>query len=171
MATVMGATYPDVYAAVGSGSGCEFNGLPCVGAPGPDPLVSGQAAYKAMGTYARKMPVIVFQGDADTTVVPANGDRIVREWQATDDWADDGSSNGSIPLTPTSTVAKQVPGGRGYTVTSYGDGKGGELIQYWVVKGMNHAWSGGCSCEQYSDPSGPNESQAMYDFFLAHPMP
>jgi poly(hydroxyalkanoate) depolymerase family esterase len=171
MATVMGATYPDVYAAIGSGSGCEFNGLPCVGAPGPDPLVSGQAAYKAMGTYARKMPVIVFQGDADTTVVPANGDRIVREWQATDDWADDGSSNGSIPLTPTSTVAQQVPGGRGYTVTSYGDGKGGELIQYWVVKGMNHAWSGGCSCEQYSDPSGPNESQAMYDFFLAHPMP
>jgi hypothetical protein len=36
---------------------------------------------------------------------------------------------------------------------------------------MNHAWSGGCSCQQYADPSGPNEGQAMYAFFLAHPMP
>ena len=171
MATVMGATYPDLYAAVGSGSGCEYNGLPCVGSPGPDPVVSGKAAYQAMGSSARAMPVIAFQGDADTTVVPANGDRIVREWQVTDDWADDGSSNGSIPVAPTSTSARQVSGGRSYTVSTYGDGRGGELIQYWVVRGMNHAWSGGCSCQQYADPSGPNEGQAMYAFFLAHPMP
>jgi poly(hydroxyalkanoate) depolymerase family esterase len=171
MATVMGATYPDLYAAVGSGSGCEYNGLPCVGSPGPDPLDSGKRAYQAMGSYARSVPVIVFQGDADTTVVPANGDRIVREWQVTNDYADDGSSNGSIPLSPTSTVPKQVSGGRSYTVTTYGDGKGGELIQYWVVRGMNHAWSGGCACQQYADPSGPNESLAMYDFFLHHPKP
>jgi poly(hydroxyalkanoate) depolymerase family esterase len=170
MATVMGATYPDLYAAVGSGSGCEFNGLPCVGYPGPDPVDSGKRAYQAMGSYARRVPVIVFQGDADTTVVPANGDRVVREWQVTNDWADDGSSNGSIPVAPASTVARQAPGGRSYTVATYNDGRGAELIQYWVIRGMNHAWSGGCSCAQYADPSGPNESQAMVDFFLRHPM-
>jgi poly(3-hydroxybutyrate) depolymerase len=169
MATVMGATYPDLYAAVGSGSGCEYNGLPCVGSPGPDPADSGKRAYQAMGSYARSMPVIVFQGDADTTVVPENGNRIVREWQVTDGLAG-GASNGSIPSAPTSTVSKQVSGGRSYTVSTYGDGQGAELIQYWVVHGMNHAWSGGCSCQQYADPSGPNESQAMYDFFLHHPM-
>jgi poly(hydroxyalkanoate) depolymerase family esterase len=171
MATVMGATYPDLYAAVGSGSGCEYNGLPCVGSPGPDPVTSGQGAYKAMGSYARQMPVIVFQGDADTTVVPANGDRIVREWQVTNDLADDASNNGSVPVTATSTANKQVSGGRSYTVTSYGDGHGGELIQYWVIHGMNHAWSGGCGCESYADPTGPNESQAMVDFFLQHTLP
>jgi poly(hydroxyalkanoate) depolymerase family esterase len=171
MATVMGATYPDIYAAVGSGSGCEFNGLPCVGSPGPDPATTGKAAYQAMGAYARSVPVIVFQGDADTTVVPANGDRIVREWQVTDDLADDGSGNGSIPVTPMSATPGQVSGGRSYTVTTYPDGKGGSLIEYWVVHGMNHAWSGGCSCQQYADPSGPNESQAMVAFFLAHSMP
>jgi poly(hydroxyalkanoate) depolymerase family esterase len=171
MATVMGATYPDLYAAIGVGSGCEYNGLPCVGSPGPDPVTTGQAAYKAMGVQARRMPVIVFQGDADTIVVPANGDRVVREWQVTDDLADDGSSNGSIPVAPTSKVDRQSPGGRSFSVTSYGDGHGGELIQYWVVRGMNHAWSGGCACQQYADPKGPNESQAMLDFFLQHPMP
>jgi poly(3-hydroxybutyrate) depolymerase len=171
MANVMGASYPDLYAAVGSGSGCEYNGLPCVGSPGPDPTAAGQDAYKAMGAQARAVPVIVFQGDADTTVVPANGDRIVREWQVTDDLADDGTGNGSIPVAATSTANKQVPGGRSYTVTSYGNGHGAELIQYWVIHGMNHAWSGGCSCEPYSDPSGPNESQAMVDFFLQHTLP
>jgi hypothetical protein len=36
---------------------------------------------------------------------------------------------------------------------------------------MEHAWSGGCSCEQYSDPSGPDETAAMYDFFMSHPAP
>jgi poly(hydroxyalkanoate) depolymerase family esterase len=170
MATVMGATYPDIYAAVGSGSGCEYNGLPCVGSPGPDPVVSGKAAYQAMGSHARVVPVIVFQGDADTTVVPANGDRIVREWQVTNDWADDGSSNGSIPLAPTAAVQNQVAGGRSSTVTTYPGSNGGSMIEYWVVHGMNHAWSGGCGCEKYSDPAGPNESKAMVDFFLAHPM-
>jgi poly(hydroxyalkanoate) depolymerase family esterase len=170
MATVMGATYPDLYAAVGSGSGCEYNGLPCVGSPGPDPVAAGRAAYQAMGARARPVPVVVFQGDADTTVVPANGDRVVREWQVTDDLADDGSSNGSIPVAPTSTDNKQAPGGRTYTVTTYGNGHGGELIQYWVVHGMNHAWSGGCSCAPYADPTGPNESRAIVDFLLRHPM-
>jgi poly(hydroxyalkanoate) depolymerase family esterase len=168
MATVMGASYPDLYAAVGSGSGCEYNGLPCVGSPGPDPVVAGKAAHQAMGANARAIPVIVFQGDADTIVVPANGDRVVREWLTTNDLADDGTLNGSVPVAPNATVNKQVSGGRSYTTTTYGNGHGGELIQYWVVHGMNHAWSGGCSCAQYADPTGPNESQAMVDFFLRH---
>jgi len=36
---------------------------------------------------------------------------------------------------------------------------------------MSHAWSGGCSCEPYSEPKGPDETAAMYAFFAAHPMP
>ena len=37
--------------------------------------------------------------------------------------------------------------------------------------GMNHAWSGGSSTEQYADPSGPSETDAMYVFFANHPLP
>ena len=169
MATVMGATYPDVFAAVGIGSGCEYNGLPCVGYQGPDPNQTGKAAYQAMGTHARVMPAIVFQGDADTTVAPANAPLIVREWQVTDDYADDGALNGSIPTWPTKTSWGQVAGGRSYTVTSYGDGHGKNLIDYWVVHGMNHAWSGGSSSEPYADSTGPDETAAMYSFFVNHP--
>jgi poly(hydroxyalkanoate) depolymerase family esterase len=171
MANVMGATYPDLYAAVGVGSGCEYNGLPCVGYQGPAPTQTGKQAYSAMGVYARVMPAIVFQGDADDIVAPANAPLIVREWQVTDDYADDGSANGSIPTTPTGLTYGTSPGGRTYSVTSYGDGRGHQLIQYWVVHGMNHAWSGGSASEPYSDPSGPNETAAMYAFFSSHPAP
>jgi poly(hydroxyalkanoate) depolymerase family esterase len=220
MANVMGATYPDVFAAVGVGSGCEYDGLPCLGYPGPDPSQTGQEAYQAMGTHARVMPAIVFQGDADTIVAPANAPLIVREWQVTDDYAAGGSVSGSagapqsgswtgllgglpcsgvfsvlpgcsssgslgavpggasptaptgpIPTAPTGTSSDSVPGGHSYTVTTYGDGQGHELIEYWLIHGMNHAWSGGNSSEQYADPAGPNETAAMYAFFASHPLP
>jgi poly(hydroxyalkanoate) depolymerase family esterase len=171
MATVMGAAYPDLYAAIGSGSGCEYNGLPCLSYQGPDPTQTGKQAYDAMGNHARVMPAIVFQGDADSIVGPANAPQIVREWQITDDYADDGSLNGSIPTTPTGVSNGTSPGGRSYTVTSYGDGHGKALIEYWLVHGMNHAWSGGSASQQYSDPSGPNETAAMYAFFSSHPAP
>ena len=176
MANVMAATYPDLYAAVGVGSGCEYNGLPCVGYQGPDPTQTGKQAYGAMGAHARVMPAIVFQGDADNIVAPANAPLIVREWQVTDDYADNGSADGSIPTTPMRTSSGAASGGvasggRSYTVTTYGDGHGHALIEYWVVHGMNHAWSGGSSSQQYSDPSGPNETAAMYAFFSSHPGP
>jgi poly(hydroxyalkanoate) depolymerase family esterase len=234
MANVMGATYPDVFAAVGVGSGCEYNGLPCVGAPGPAASQTGQEAYQAMGSYARVMPAIVFQGDADDIVAPANAPLIVSEWQVTDNYAAGGSASGGsagggsgytlptgsgytlptgswtsflsgsacsgvfsvlpgcsasgsvgggtggtgssapsgpIPTAPTGTTSGSMPGGESYTVTTYGDGQGHDLIDYWIIHGMNHAWSGGNSSEQYADPAGPSETDAMYTFFTNHPLP
>ena len=171
MANVMAATYPDVFAAVGVGSGCEYNGLPCVGAPGPAATQTGQEAYQAMGNYARVIPAIIFQGDADDIVAPANAPLIVQEWQVTDNYVGGGAPSGAIPTSSTSTVNGTSPGGQSYTVTTYGDGNGSELIEYWLIHGMNHAWSGGSSTEQYADASGPNETAAMYAFFSSHPLP
>jgi poly(hydroxyalkanoate) depolymerase family esterase len=172
MASVMSATYPDVFAASGIGSGCEYAaGAACAGYRGVDPEQAGRQAYDAMGTRARMMPVIVFQGDKDTTVPPINAQQLIQQWQATGDWADDGARNHSVPAAPTDTVAGRVPAGRPYKVVNYSDGHGGELIQYWEVQGMAHAWSGGCSCESFADPTGPDETAAMYAFFMSHPAP
>jgi poly(hydroxyalkanoate) depolymerase family esterase len=170
MASVMAATYPDLYAAVGIGSGCEYAATAaCAGYRSADPVQAGQGAYKAMGSYAHQMPFIVFQGDADKTVPPANADQVVEQWQVTDDWIDDGANNGSVPRSPTATTPGVAPGGRSFTIRSYGDGHDGELGQLWLVQGMGHAWSGGCSCESYADPAGPDETAAMYAFFMSHP--
>jgi poly(hydroxyalkanoate) depolymerase family esterase len=172
MASIMGATYPDVFAAIGVGSGCEYAATAtCAGYKSADPAQAAKAAYAEMGSRARPMPVIAFQGDKDTTVPPINADQLISQWQQTADLADDAQANGSIPSTVAKTQQGQVPGGRSYSQRSYPDGKGGELMQYWLVTGMGHAWSGGCSCEQFTDPQGPDESAAMYAFFAAHPMP
>ena len=173
MANVMAVTYPDVFAAVGVGDGCEYNGLPCVGYQGPDPTQTGQQAYQAMGKYARVMPAIVFQGTSDSVVAPANGPEIVKEWQVTDNYVLSGSANG--PISTSGYSAKStfgwVPNGRMYQVSSYPDNYGNELIEYWAIQGMDHAWSGGASGFKYSDPSGPSETGAMWTFFSNHPMP
>jgi poly(hydroxyalkanoate) depolymerase family esterase len=172
MSSVMAATYPDLYAAAGIGSGCEYAATAaCAGYKSADPVQAGAQAAKAMGQHARPMPVILFSGDQDTTVPPVNAQQLVQQWQITNDLIDDNASNGSIPVSPTKVTQGQVPGGHAYTVTAYSDGKGNELMQSWLVAGMKHAWSGGCGCQQYSDPAGPDETGAMYDFFMAHPMP
>jgi poly(hydroxyalkanoate) depolymerase family esterase len=170
MASVMGATYPDKYAAIGVGSGCEYAATAtCAGYKSADPTTAAQAAFKAMGSYARPMPVIAFQGDKDTTVPPVNADQLVQQWQLTAALA--GGDSTPALSNPSSTEKGQVPGGRAYTVKHYDDAQGRQLVEYWTVHGMTHAWSGGCGCEKYADPQGPDESAAMYAFFKAHPMP
>jgi poly(hydroxyalkanoate) depolymerase family esterase len=171
MASVMGATYPDVFAAIGVGSGCEYGATAaCAGYQSTDPAKAAQSAYSAMGSFARVMPVIAFQGDKDTTVPPVNADQLVEQWSRTADLADNGQSDGSIGNAAAKTTEGQVPGGHSYTIRYYNDARGNPLVEYWTVHGMSHAWSGGCSCQKYADPQGPDETSAMYAFFMNHPM-
>jgi len=171
MAAVMATTYPDLYAAVGVGSGCEYTaGAACAGYRSADPKQAGKRAYDAMGGFARPVPFIVFTGDQDKTVPPVNADQLVSAQLVTADWADDGAANGSVPTAAVKTVTGRSKGGRSYTVKYYSDGHGHELGEYWVVKGMAHAWSGGDPAQQYADAAGPDESTAMYDFFATHPL-
>lgn len=72
---------------------------------GPAPATQGQAAFNAMGSYARSVPgnienksnlesrkcitkiiclVLVFHGTGDYTVYPLNGDQVVEQYLATD---------------------------------------------------------------------------------------
>jgi poly(hydroxyalkanoate) depolymerase family esterase len=172
MSSVMAATYPDLYAAAGVGSGCEYaSGAACAGYQGIDPVQAGKQAYAAMGSNARMMPVIVFEGDKDTTVPPVNAQQVVQQWQTTADLADDGTLDGSIPTQAHGVARHAATSGHAYSVSDYSDGHGGTLVESWLVQGMNHAWSGGCSCQQYSDPAGPDETGAMYAFFMKHPKP
>ena len=172
MASILAATHPDYFAAIGIGSGCEYAATAaCAGSRSADPTQAGRQAYKEMGPRARQMPFIAFQGDADTTVPPANADQLVQQWLLTNDLADDGAAHGSVPRAPANTTRGFAPGGRFYTVRTYADNHKAELAKYWVVRGMKHAWSGGDSSQPFSDPSGPDATAAMYAFFLSHPAP
>jgi poly(hydroxyalkanoate) depolymerase family esterase len=171
MAVVMGAAYPHRYAAIAVHSGCQYGGLPCSANGGPDPVRQGALAHQAMGAHARVVPVIVFQGDADTTVPPINAEQVVQQWISTNDYADDGTRNGSVPTRRYSTISGPAAGGHRYDVDYYVDQAGAPVVERWLVRGMGHAWSGGCVCEPYTDPDAPDATAATYAFFEAHPKP
>src|SRR6266550_1667107 len=107
MAVVMGVTYPDLFNGIGLCAGLEFKagtsvetGLVAMKQGGPDPKQQGMIAFRTIaehlrGKPKRRMPVIVFQGDADPYVNPLNADQLMTQWAKTNDYLDDHKDNDS----------------------------------------------------------------------------
>src|SRR5215207_3815444 len=132
MAAILGATYPDLYAAVGVHSGL---------APGSAHDLS--SAFTAMrqggpvvaqpentGQQRKILPTIIFHGDGDTTVHPRNGERLLAHLDA-------GNRNGSSPRV--NTRRGGVPGhawSGGSYPGSYTDPKGpdasAEMVRFFL---------------------------------------
>ena len=174
MAVILGATYPDLFAAIGVHSGLEYHAattgpgaVQAMQDRGPDPLQQGHVAYQAMGHAARVVPTIVFHGTHDLAVHPVNGDQVVQQWMETDRLVSQGAYTARFDK-PSSDQRRRAPGGRSYRVKTWTDASGKVVQAYWTVEGMGHAWSGGRARMPYSDPHGPNASLAMYQFFVDH---
>ncbi len=177
MAAILGATYPDLFAAIGIHSGVAYQaatsvhaGLRAMQFGGTHPEEHGQAAYEAMGARARVVPTIVFQGTSDYIVAPGNGEQVVQQWMQTNRLASRGSYNPDYTK-PDRLITGQALRGRSYTVQVWNDAEGREVQSYWKIADMGHAWSGGSYSGSYSDPKGPDASLALYQFCMAHPMP
>ncbi len=158
MANIISVTYPDIYAAQSVVAGCEYM---CDTNAVMTPQQSGQYALTEMGTRARAVPTILWQGTADTIVPPSTAYRIVGQW-ATVDGIDDIADI---------TVNGQVFNGRTYTQTIYTDATNNDLIQLYMTDGEGHQYPGGCSCDPKSDPTGPDATGLSWRFFESHPMP
>jgi poly(3-hydroxybutyrate) depolymerase len=174
MASILGATYPELFAAVGVHSGLGYqaatniiDGLRAMRRGGPDPLIQGQAAYAAMGSVARVVPVIVFHGTSDHQVHIVNGDKTVQQWLYTNHLASQGTYQASFDE-PSHTEERKAPGKRTHTVYTWEDSNGRTVQEYWKVAGLGHGWSGGSPGSRYVDHSGPDASLAMYQFFMQH---
>jgi poly(hydroxyalkanoate) depolymerase family esterase len=156
-AAIMGATYNDLYAAIGIHSG-----LACGAATDlPSALVAmrqGGSGHKVISGDRRPIPTIVFHGDRDTTVHPNNGDQILEQSVRT--------------LSAQKKVHRgQVPGGHAYTRTILSDARGRGILEHWNIHGAGHAWSGGNPAGSYTDPRGPDATREMLRFFLEHSLP
>jgi poly(hydroxyalkanoate) depolymerase family esterase len=171
MTTIMAATYPDLFASGSVSAGCEYDGYPCGSAGGQSPTTSGNEAYSAMGSSARSVPMQVFHGTADNVVPPINGAQVISQWAQTDDRASDGLDNNNIDDVADATTTGTVPGGRSWTRYTYKDSTGAAVLEKTLVTGMGHAWSGGCSCGSYTDPTGPDATSLAWAWFVAHPKP
>ena len=47
-------------------------------------------------------------------------------------------------------------------------GRGRKVLEYWLVDGLGHAWSGGHKDGSFSDPRGPRATTLMWAFFRLH---
>lgn len=175
MSVIMGATYPDLFAAIGISAGLEYKAATSLVTAnmamlygGPHPDQQGTLAYQAMGNAKRVVPVILFHGTADYRVAPINGDQILSQWAQTNDLAADGKDDQSLDDIADITHNGQVPNGRAYTEYLYRDTTGKTILSKVIVNGMGHAWSGGSSTGAYTDPKGPKASQMMWQFFINH---
>jgi poly(hydroxyalkanoate) depolymerase family esterase len=158
MANIMAVTYPDVYAAASILAGCEYQ----CGTISPDE--SGRRAFVEMGSRARQVPILLFQGTADFVVPPETAYRLVGQWAQTDDLVLDGIDDNDVDAIADRVTTGQVPGGRSYTHSLYQPS-----IELFMIDGAGHAYPGGCACSLYGDPSGPDATGISWEFFLAHP--
>ena len=157
MAAVMGATYPDLYAAVGIHSGLAYGSatdVPSAFAAMRGDGVSGLGAPRRGPGLVdrRRTPTIVFHGEGDNIVHPSNATRIVE-------------SQGKIGR---HTERKREASGddRGFTHTVTRDEAGFPVGEHWLIHSGGHAWSGGSLDGSYTDPQGPDASREMVRFFF-----
>ena len=118
----MGATYPDLYAAIGVHSGLAFGVA--------DDLISAFAAMRQGGFECssefgeasavfqdeRTVPTIVFHGDRDAIVHPRNADSVIARSMKIKNWQK-------------KVHRGQVPGGHAYTRTIHSDENGRAIFE------------------------------------------
>jgi poly(hydroxyalkanoate) depolymerase family esterase len=165
MATIMAGGYPELFAAVG-----VHSGLPTGAVQNMDEafvlMNRGDATVTQTTTdvappdhgvgfaqYTQK-PIIVFHGDQDSTVHPNNGEQVVMA---------------ALGGAPKHFHIEQgtSSNGRRYTRRIYTDRRGRVLVDYWLVNGTGHAWSGGSLQGSYTDRHGPDATGEMLRFFFA----
>lgn len=153
-AAIMGATYPDLYAAVGIHSGLACGAARDV--PGAfSAMRQGSPAPHRLAPNERVVPTIVFHGDRDTTVSPVNGDQAIEQAS--------GASGVHTHVSRGETAT-----GIAFTRTMRHD-RGDRCIgEQWVLQGIGHAWSGGSGDGSFTDPRGPDASAEFVRFFLQH---
>jgi poly(hydroxyalkanoate) depolymerase family esterase len=157
-AAVMGATYPDLFAAIG-----VHSGLACGAA---DDLISAFAAMRQGASASNEtrdalennepfVPTIVFHGDRDYIVHPRNADHVIACSQRASNWQ-------------RKEHRGRVPDGLAYTRTIHTDANGRAMLEQWCIHGAGHAWSGGNPAGSYTEPRGPDAAREMIRFFSEH---
>lgn len=152
MATVMAATYPELYAAAGVHSGLPYGAAHDV--QSAFALMRGGSVPSGHDMTLR-IPLIVFHGDRDEIVNVVNASHIRRQRLGVD------------AAEAPSVAGGQVPDGRTYTRNVYSD-DAQVLLEEWIVHGSGHAWFGGTPGCSYTDPLGPDASAEMVRFFSEH---
>ena len=88
MTAILGATYPEMFAAMGIHSGIAYGlatemsqALVAMRTPKGDSVALGQVVLTAMGERKKVIPVLIMQGGADPSVNAANAQLLAEQWR------------------------------------------------------------------------------------------
>ena len=169
MAAIMAREYPELFAAAGIHSGLPAGAAHDVSSAFAV-MKTGQANFAsaagATQVPRRVMPIIVWHGDADQTVNPANSDRLVQNAVETRVLL-----NPESPLQMSKHTIDAAGNDRAFDRRRYCASGGVSMIEQWVIRGAGHAWSGGDAAGSFADARGPDATAAMLDFFAQHAAP
>lgn len=153
-AAIIGAAYPDLFAAVGSHSGLSLGNIRSLRSAVS--AMRGKTGPQPTGKLPPQLPTIVFHGDSDRVVHPSNAGGFLRNLER----------SRPAPLLCT-TRSGRSPGGRDFTQRTYAVRGGKTLLEEWTIHGSGHGWSGGRVMGSHTDPAGPDASQEIMRFFLS----
>ncbi|HEX6751571.1 MAG TPA: PHB depolymerase family esterase [Longimicrobium sp.] len=160
MAVIVAASYPELFAAVGSHSGIPYraasdvpHALSVMRGGSTDPAILAYALQDAAGR--RAMPLIAIHGGADAVVSPLNSRQLAAQWAGV-------LGLSSIP------AQRSTEGGLAVERTRWNAADGKPAIELVIVDGLGHAWSGGSPEGTFADARGPDASRLILDFLLAH---
>ena len=154
MAAILASEYPDLFAAAGVHSGLPQGAAVDVASAFAVMHTGRLRARPAPPTGRSAPPTIVFHGDADKTVHPANGQHVVDHTLA--------------GARAERTIQRGEAGGRPYTQTVYTLADGRAHVEHWEVHGGGHGWSGGDPAGTYAEAQGPDASAEFARFFAQH---
>jgi poly(hydroxyalkanoate) depolymerase family esterase len=156
MAAVMGATYADLYDAVGIHSGLPYRAAHDVSSA-LGAMRGDIRASRHVATQQRVPRQIVFHGSRDNTVVPANARTLKDAARKAHDAAE--------------TVERRfTAGSRRVEHTAIIGRDGIPMAETWMIEGAGHHWIGGDPAGSYAKAEGPNASREMMRFFLGRPL-
>lgn len=147
-AVVLGANYSDLFAGIGVHSGLACGAAKDVGTA----LSAMRDGARGSGAISLPVPTIVFHGDRDRTVTPANGDAVVAQV----------AGRRVLRAVRSDGVSK---GGIAFTRTAWAEVDGRPALEHWSLHGAGHAWSGGSASGSCTEPRGPDASREMLRFF------
>jgi poly(hydroxyalkanoate) depolymerase family esterase len=162
MAAIMGATYPELYAASGIHSGLAYGSATDVASAfaamrGSSSPAAPEQRKSHLKSANGRVRTIVFHGASDQIVHPSNAEMILAEARAgVTDPAQETRHDGSA-------------GGRAYIRIVITDASGVPHVEHWAIEGLGHAWSGGSPEGSHTDQHGPDASREMLRFFLGGP--
>jgi poly(hydroxyalkanoate) depolymerase family esterase len=165
MALVLGANYPEVFAAIAVHS-TPLLGSASTSSEALRAMAGRPTTDSSLLARVQLPPMIAFQGLRDRTVRPTNAQQLSEQWLSL-------YSRGTTGLVPSGVsrhrrTSATTRTGREYTVDRWYRADGHKVLESWQVDGLGHAWSGGRPDARFSDPAGPRASTEMWRFLASH---